>query len=290
MIFKKLLFTAILTVVSQALMAQGARISGTLTDSDGPIMMANVVERDANNRIVSAVQTDFNGNFSMQVKSTKNKLVFSYVGDKTQIVTIGNRTVFNIKLEAEGTQLQEVVIKAKRSSSGGLMISKKEVSVSQQTFDLENVKGMAFTSADEALQGEIAGLDIVSNSGNLGAGTSMRLRGVTSITGNANPLIVVDDKVFDNPDEDCDFANANEEQYASLLSVNVEDIASITVLKDAAATAVWGAQGSNGVIQITTKHGTRGKPRLNLSYKFTGTWQPKGYKLLNGDEYSMLMK
>ncbi|MDE6001898.1 MAG: SusC/RagA family TonB-linked outer membrane protein, partial [Prevotella sp.] len=225
-----------------------------------------------------------------QVKSTKNKLVFSYVGDKTQVVTIGNRTVFNIKLEAEGTQLQEVVIKAKRSHSGGLMISKKEVSVSQQTFDLENVKGMAFTSADEALQGEIAGLDIVSNSGNLGAGTSMRLRGVTSISGNANPLIVVDDKVFDNPDEDFDFANANEEQYASLLSVNVEDIASITVLKDAAATAVWGAQGSNGVILITTKHGTRGKPRVNFSYKFTGTWQPKGYNLLDGDSYTMLLK
>ena len=290
MTIKKILFTALLAIVSQTLMAQGIRISGTLTDNDGPIMMANVVERDANNRIVSAVQTDFNGNFSMQVKSTKNKLVFSYVGDKTQVVTIGNKTVFNIKLEPEGTQLQEVVVKAKRGSSGGLMISKKEISVSQQTFDLENVKGLAFTSADEALQGEIAGLDIVSNSGNLGAGTSMRLRGVTSITGDANPLIVVDDKIFDNPDENFDFANANEEQYASLLSVNVEDIASITVLKDAAATAVWGSRGSNGVLVITTKHGMRGKPRVDFSYKFTGTWQPAGYTLLNGDEYSMLMK
>ena len=290
MTIKKILFTALLAIVSQTLMAQGVRVSGTLTDNDGPIMMANVVERDANNRIVSAVQTDFNGNFSMQVKSTKNKLVFSYVGDKTQIVTIGNKTVFNIKLEPEGTQLQEVVVKAKRGNSGGLMISKKEISVSQQTFDLDNVKGMAFTSADEALQGEIAGLDIVANSGNLGAGTSMRLRGVTSISGDANPLIVVDDKIFDNPDENFDFANANEEQYASLLSVNVEDIANIAVLKDAAATAVWGSRGSNGVLVITTKHGTRGKPRIDFSYKFTGTWQPDGYTLLNGDEYSMLMK
>ena len=290
MTIKKILFAALLAITCQTMMAQGIRVSGTLTDNDGPIMMANVVERDANNRIVSAVQTDFNGNFSMQVKSTKNKLVFSYVGDKTQVVTIGNKTVFNIKLEPEGTQLQEVVVKAKRGSSGGLMISKKEISVSQQTFDLESVKGMAFTSADEALQGEIAGLDIVSNSGNLGAGTSMRLRGVTSITGDANPLIVVDDKIFDNPDENFDFANANEEQYASLLSVNVEDIASITVLKDAAATAVWGSRGSNGVLVITTKHGVRGKPRVDFSYKFTGTWQPDGYTLLNGDEYSMLMK
>ena len=290
MTIKKILFTALLAVISQTLMAQGIRVSGTLSDNDGPIMMANVVERDANNRIVSATQTDFNGNFSMQVKSNKNKLVFSYVGDKTQVVTIGNKTVFNIKLEPEGTQLQEVVVKAKRGSSGGLMISKKEISVSQQALNMENIEGLAFTSADEALQGEIAGLDIVANSGNLGAGTSMRLRGVTSITGDANPLIVVDDKIFDNPDENFDFANANEEQYASLLSVNVDDIASITVLKDAAATAVWGSRGSNGVLLITTKHGSRGKPRLNFSYKFTGTWQPKGYTLLDGDSYTMLLK
>ena len=290
MTIKKILFTVLLTIFCQGLMAQGVRISGTLSDSEGPIMMGNVVERDANNRIVSATQTDFNGNFSMTVKSTKNKLVFSYVGDKPKVITIGNQTVFKVKLDPENTQLKEVVVQSKRSNTGGLMMQKKEIAVSQQSMNMENIEGLAFTSADEALQGEIAGLDIVSNSGNLGAGTSMRLRGVTTISGDANPLIVVDDKIFDNPDADFDFANANEEQYASLLSVNVEDIASITVLKDAAATAVWGSQGSNGVLLITTKHGTRGKPRVNFSYKFTGTWQPDGYKLLNGDDYTMLMK
>src|SRR5574344_1701117 len=118
----------------------------------------------------------------------------------------------------------------------------------------------------------------------------MRLRGVTTINGNANPLIVVDDKIFDNPDDNFDFTNANEEQYASLLSVNVEDIASITVLKDAAATAVWGSNGANGVLLITTKRGARGKTRVNFSYKFTGTWMPDGYNLLSGDDYTMLMK
>ena len=290
MITKKILITALLCIFSLGLAAQGVRISGTLSDKEGPVMMGNVVERDANNRIVSATQTDFNGNFSMQIKSTKNKLVFSYVGDKTKVMSIGNQTVFKVTLDPEDTQLKEVVVKSKRSSSGGLMISKKELSTSQQALNMENVEGLAFTSADEALQGEIAGLDIVANSGNLGAGTTMRLRGVTTITGDANPLIVVDDKIFDNPDENFDFQNANEEQYASLLSVNVDDIASITVLKDAAATAVWGAQGSNGVLLITTKHGVRGKPRLNFSYKFTGTWQPDGYTLLDGDSYSMLMK
>ena len=287
---KKFLLMALFCAVSQIMMAQGTRISGTLSDSDGPIMMGNVVERDANNRIVSATQTDFNGNFSMQIKSTKNKLVFSYVGDKTKVVPIGTQTTFKIVLQPENTVLKEVTVKGKRTSSGGLSIPKREVSVVQQTMNMESVEGLSFTSADEALQGEIAGLDIVSNSGNLGAGTQMRLRGVTTINGNANPLIVVDDKIFDNPDEDFDFANANEEQYASLLSVNVEDIAKIDVLKDAAATAIWGKNGANGVIQITTKRGVRGKTRVGFTYKFKGTWQPDGYKLLNGDDYTMLMK
>ena len=276
---------------SHAAMAQGTRVSGTVSDEMGPVMMANVVERDGNNRIINATTTDFNGNFALAIKSPKNKLVISYVGNKTVTLPLnGKQKVFKIFMESE-TQLQEVVVKAvKKTDVGGLNIPVKEMTVATQTFNMEDVEGLAFTSADEALQGEIAGLDIVANSGNLGAGTQMRLRGVTTINGDANPLIVVDDKIFDNPDESFDFANATEEQYASLLSVNVDDIAKIDVLKDAAATAVWGAYGANGVIQITTKRGIRGKTKVNASYKFTGTWMPKGYKLLNGDDYTMLMK
>ena len=286
---KKVIIVALLCVISQMAMAQGIRISGTLSDSEGLVMMGNVSEIDANNRIVSNTQTDFNGNFSMTVKSGKNKLKFSYVGDRDKVVTIGSQTVFKIKLDP-ATQLKEVKVVGRRGNSGGLMLQKKEIAVSQQTMNMSEVEGLAFTSADEALQGEIAGLDIVANSGNLGAGTQMRLRGVSTLSANANPLIVVDDKIFDNPDENFDYANADEEQYSSLLSVNVEDIASITVLKDAAATAVWGSRGSNGVIQITTKRGVRGKPKVNFSYKFTGTWQRDDYTLLNGDDYTMLMK
>lgn len=271
-------------------MAQSKVISGTVEDALGPVMMANVTERDGNNRIVNATQTDMMGNFSMEIKNPKNKLVISYVGSKTQTLAIGDKTTFAIKLEDEKTTLNEVTIRGRRTNSGGLNINKKEITTAQQVFDLTEVEGMAFTSADEALQGEIAGLDIVSNSGNLGSGTTMRLRGVTTINGNAEPLIVVDDKIFDNPDQNFDFTAPTEEDYASLLSVNVEDIANISVLKDAAATAIWGSKGANGVIMITTKRGSRGKPSVNFSYKFTGTWQPKGYTLLNGDDYSMLLK
>ncbi len=286
----KILLTLLFAVIAQTMWAQSRVISGTVEDSMGPIMMANVVERDANNRIVSATQTDMMGNFSMEIKNPKNKLVISYVGNKTKIITIGSQTTFNIKLDNEDTSLAEVVVKGRRTSSGGLNIDKREISVSQQTFSMDQVEGMAFTSADEALQGEIAGLDIVNNSGNLGAGTSMRMRGVSTLSGSAEPLIVVDDKIFEYDKADFDPENIDEEAFSSLLAVSVDDIADIKVLKDAAATAIWGSQGANGVIMITTKRGARGKPKVTLGYKFTGTWMPAGYDLLNGDNYTMMLK
>ena len=286
----KILLTLLLCVFTQLVMAQERVVSGTVEDSMGPVMMANVTERDGNNRIVNAVQTDMMGNFSMPVKNPKNKIVISYVGAKTYSKVIGDQTVFNVKLEDEKTTLSEVTVRGKRTNSGGLNINKKEISLTQQSFDMAEVEGMAFTSADEALQGSIAGLDIVTNSGNLGSGTSMRLRGVSTFSGSAEPLIVVDDKIFEYDTNDIDIENADEEAFSSLLAVSVDDIASITVLKDAAATAIWGSKGANGVIQITTKRGSRGKPRISLGYKFTGTWMPSGYTLLNGDNYTMMLK
>ncbi len=286
----RILLTLLFFSIAHMAMAQGIVISGTVEDSMGPVMMANVIERDGNNRIISATQTDMMGNFSMQIKNPKNKLVVSYVGSKTKVLPIGTKTSFVIKLEEDKTTLAEVTVKGKRQASGGLNIDQREISVSQQTMSMADVEGMAFTSADEALQGEIAGLDIVSNSGNLGAGTSMRLRGVSTLSGSAEPLIVVDDKIFEYNTGDIDFESADEEAFSSLLAVSVDDIASITVLKDAAATAIWGSQGANGVIQITTKRGQRGKPRVNIGYKFTGTWMPSGYDLLNGDNYTMMLK
>ena len=289
--YKRLLISLLFIIchISFAV-AQETRISGTVSDAMGPIMMCNVVEIDNNNRIVSNAQTDFNGNFSMTVKNPKNKLSISYVGYKTVTLPIGSRTKFVVKMQ-DATQIKEVTIVAKRKfNQGGLAIPEKEVSVASQTFNMSEVEGLAFTSADEALQGQIAGLDIVSNSGNLGSGTTMRLRGVTSINGDSNPLIVVDDNIFDNPDANFDFQNANEETYASLLSVNPTDIEDIQVLKDAAATAIWGSRGANGVIAIRTKRGARGDVRVDYSLRLQTSWQPKGYNLLSGDDYTMMLK
>ena len=271
--------------------AQEQRISGVVNDDMGPVIGCNVVEKDANNRNVNATITDINGNFNMTIKNPKNKLVVTFVGCKPYTTVIGSRTSFNITLKSE-TALKEVTVVAKsRFRGNGLSIPKNEVSVATQTMNMINVEGLSFTSADEALQGQIAGLDIVANSGNLGAGTTMRMRGVTTINGSSEPLIVVDGNIMDVPDaKDVDFSTATEETYSSLLSINVNDIESIDVMKDAAATAIWGSRGANGVISIKTKRGSRGKIRVDYSYSLQGTWQPSGYNLLTGDEYTMLMK
>lgn len=267
------------------------RISGNVyCAEDGAIIGANVVEIDANNRIVEATVTDFNGNFSLTVKHVNDRLKISYIGYETQVLPIGGKRSFKVLMK-NTTTIKELVVNARKvTRTSGLVIPDREVSVAQQTFKMSDVEGLSFTSADEALQGKISGLDIVFNSGNLGAGTSMRLRGVSTINGNAEPLIVVDGQIFENPDQSFDFTNANEESFAQLLTVNPEDIESITVKKDAGATAMWGSRGANGVIEITTRHGARGKTKVEYSYRYTGNWQPKGYDMLSGDDYTMMLK
>lgn len=284
-----MLFACFCTI-SKAQVAAGDVISGNVSDDIEPLMMVNVVEIDKNNRIVAHGVTDINGNFSFRCVSPKNRLKISYIGCQTQILPI-NKKYFKVKL-ASATQLKEVVIKStKKTNTSGLAIPVTEISAATQTISMKEFEGLGMTSVDEALQGRISGLDIVANSGNLGAGTTMRLRGVSTINGNADPLIVVNGNVWTNDaNADFDYTNANEEKFAELLNVNPEDIEEITVLKDAAATAIWGSQGANGVIEIRTKRGKRGKTSVQYSYRFTGSWQPEGYKLLNGDDYTMYLK
>ena len=278
-----------LSIVSSFAQQAGDIISGTVTDAFGPVMMANVVEIDAANRIVASAVTDMSGNFSFRLKNPKDKLRVTYVGYKTVTLPF-NKTKFNIAMQ-DATQIKEVTITSKKRPAGsGLSIPVDEISTSQQSISMSEFEGLSMTTVDEALQGRIAGLDIVANSGNLGSGTSMRLRGVSSIQGSSEPLIVVDGNVWETNVNDLDLSSANEEKFAELLNVNPEDIESISVLKDAAATAIWGSQGSNGVIEIKTKRGVRGKTRVSYSFRLTGTYQPNGYKLLNGDEYTMLLK
>ena len=269
------------------------RVTGRVwSKADGAIIMANVVEKDKNNRNVSATTTDANGNFSLAIKSTANRLQISYLGYVTQLVPIGETTKFNIEMHDKNTLKEATVTVKRKIKSNGLIIPEREISSAQQSLDMDQMEGLSFETAGEALQGQIAGLDIVSTSGNLGSGTSMRLRGTSSINGNQEPLIVVDGYIQEDFNtSELDLNNMeNEEQFATLLQVNPEDIKTIKVLKDAAATAIWGSRGSNGVIEITTRRGARGKTKVNFSYRFSGSWQPEGMKMLDGDGYTMMLK
>ena len=271
--------------------AQTTSVSGTVSDEFDALMGASVCEVDANGRIINASLTDINGHFTMKIKDRKNKIRFSYVGCQTQTMAI-NRATYTVKLSS-ATVMKEVTVKGKRRiNGGGLAIPERESSMAQQSLSMKDVEGLSFTTVDEALQGRISGLDIVSNSGNLGSGSTMRLRGSASISSavDANPLIVVNGNEWNVDMSDFDVTTANDEKFAQLLNVNPEDIEDVTILKDAAATAIYGSRGANGFIEIKTKRGVRGAPRLSYSLRLTGTYQPQGYKMLNGDAYTMLLK
>ena len=283
---------ALMAVTALSALAQEiTSVHGNVSDDTGPLMGATVCEIDGNGRIIESAVTDLNGNFTMKVRNPKDKIRFSYVGMKTITQPI-NKTNFKIVM-TDNTTIAPVTIQSKRRVQGnGLPIPQREVANATQTFSMKDVEGLAFTTIDEAITGRIAGLDIIGNSGDLGSGSTMRLRGASSLSTltDANPLIVVDGNVRQVDLNNFDLNSANNEKFAELLNINPEDISDIRVLKDAAATAIYGSQGGNGVIELTTKRGVRGKPRLQYSLKLTGTYQPKGYNLLNGDDYTMLLK
>jgi TonB-linked SusC/RagA family outer membrane protein len=288
------IFLTILLLVPNIVFAQEKVIQGTVTaESDGlPLIGATVVETDNTKRVINASVTDVNGHYVLKIKNPNNKLAISYIGYITTSKDIGNNKTINVKLSEDTKKIEEVVVTAeKKISDGTFAIPQKEISTAVQTINTKSLEGVQVTSIDDALQGRIAGFDIVSNSGDPGSGTSMRIRGTTSINSNSQPLIVVNGIPYETEvDPSFDFATANQDQYATMLSINPDDIEEITVLKDASSTAVWGSKGANGVLVIKTKKGVTGKTRVQYSYRVTGATQPRGMSMLNGDDYTMLIK
>lgn len=288
-----LLFVAFNSITT-AQTASTVIVQGTVTARSNAetLVGVSVTEVDATNRIQSGAVTDDNGHYVIKVKNTSNKLIFGYLGYSKQSRTIGNTRTINVALEESQTTLKEVAVVGRKTySEGGFSIPQREISTAVQTINAKDFEGLQVGSIDEALQGRVAGLDIVSNSGDPGSGSTMRIRGTSSINANSEPLIVLNGVPYTvEIDENFDFANSNEEQYANMLSINPDDILEITVLKDAASTAVWGSKGANGVLMITTKKGTSGPTKVQYTYRFTRAVQPKGLNMLNGDDYTMMMK
>lgn len=269
-------------------------ITGTVTDAkfNEPIIGANVVLVNSQNRYVKGATTDLDGNYSLQVPENAKNLTLqvSYIGMKTVKVKYTGQTKSDFKLEdGSKTSLNEVTVTASRRDNMG--ITRMERTNSVQSINLSDiVESSPVTSIEDALQGQIAGLDI-SMGGDPGAKNTMQIRGTNTLNGDANPLIVVDGVPYDvSIDDDFDFSTANSEDFGALLNIAPANIESIDVLKDGAATAIYGSKGSNGVLLINTKKGAMGKTRFNFSTKWTIKQEPSSIPLLNGRQYTAMMQ
>ncbi|QKJ29759.1 SusC/RagA family TonB-linked outer membrane protein [Mucilaginibacter mali] len=276
---------------AQAQTADKILIKGRVIDSKDklPVIGATVTEQDKDKRTVSAQAADIDGNFALKISDVTHKLVISIIGYKTLTLDIGTRREFNVSMVSTTNDIAEVTITARAQTNNGtgLNIDKRDQTTSTVTLNAKDVETLQATTIDQAIQGRLPGVDIVSNSGDPGAGMSIKIRGTSSINGVSNPLIVVDGVPFDTSvPSDFNFATANNTQYADLLSIAPSDIEDISILKDAAATAVWGARAANGVLIIKTKRGKKGPPTISYTFKGTSTQQPGGIPLLSGDQYS----
>ena len=266
-------------------------VRGNILDGSGEAVIgATIVEYDKDRRIISGTVTDVNGNFQISVESQNALIVASCIGFKTQETLLNNRSTLNLILEAESIGIDEVVVTAVASNDPLTNISQRDQTSSRVKVDMLDTRHLGAVSAEEALQGQVAGLDIIAASGDPGSGSQIVIRGLGSI-GNSQPLIVVDGISMDiriNPD--FDFGTADQEDIGDLVSIAPQDIKSIEVLKDAASSAVWGSKGANGVLLIETYRGVKGRTRFDYQGKYTWSVDPPPIPMLNGDEYIMLQR
>lgn len=268
-------------------------VRGTVVDSNDnlPIPGATIVEQDNENRTVTGATADFDGGFAIRMKNPNNKLYISTIGYKSQTVNVNGRETIKIKLVSTIQELSSVVIKTEKKTNTGLMsIADRERTTSSVSINAAELAYTQAASIDEALQGRMAGVDITAASGDPGAGMQIRVRGTSSISGSSEPLVVVDGMPYETTiPQDFNFGTADDQGYAALLNIAPTDIETITILKDAAATAVWGSKAASGVILITTKRGTVGAPKITYTYKGSYAKLPPTIPMLNGDQYSQLI-
>ena len=267
-------------------------LRGIVRDNKETLTGATVYITNANQRVLSGVVTDENGEYTLPVPDLKDiSIVFSFIGYQSVTIPYKNQKVLNVTLKEEMNTLDEVVISVERVDRGLMGIPDKNSGVASQKIDMDDMKEMQVTSIEDALQGRMSNVDIVSMSGDPGSRSAIRIRGTSSLNASSEPLIVVDDIPYNTEIGDgFDFATANEEDYGALVNIAPSDIQSIEVLKDAAATAIWGSKGANGVLLITTKRGQRGKTRFSISQKIDYKREPAQISLLDGRQYVTMVQ
>ncbi len=276
MILKKLIF--LLVFLSGSMLYSQITVSGVISDAGGPVPGVNVIVRGTSNGAVS----DFDGNYTLDNVPEDGTIVFSYVGFKAQEVSVDGRTTINVTMQEDAAELEAVVV------IGYGSVRKQDVTGAVATVKPEDFNQGVQTSPDQLIQGRVAGVQVTAASGEPGAANNIRIRGTSSIRGGNNPLIVVDGVPLDGGDTSpgSDVGAGSSSSRNPLNFINPNDIASIDVLKDASATAIYGSRGSNGVVIITTKKGKSGKPQLDFSSTLGISTIANEYDLLSASEFS----
>ena len=263
----KWIYTLLLALSMQFSFSQEKTVSGVVSDGTGPVPGANVIVKGTKN----GVQTDFDGKYAIKAK-VGDVLVITFVGMQDATAKVGASNTINVKLQG-GNTLDEVVVVGYGTQK------KREITGSISQIKGESIKGLVTQSFDQQLAGRAAGVQITQNSGLIGSTPRIRIRGINSINSSTYPLIVVDGLPVQTGDLGGYAANN------ALADINPNDIESFEILKDGAASAIYGSRASNGVILITTKKGKEGK--TNFSYNtYTGIAQVADYlDLLGTDDF-----
>jgi len=275
----KKFYCLILLMLPITLMAQKT-ISGTVFgESSLPLPGASVLVKGTNNGTVS----DFDGQFTLQLDKTPSVLVVSYIGYETQEVPIINQSQITITLRVNQEQLDEVVV------IGYGSVNKKDLTGSVESVKINETAAQLNSTVDQLLQGRAVGVRVTQNAGSPGSGVSVKIRGVSSLRGNNEPLYVVDGVIIASAGEDTQNpsdGNSLQENQNGLNGINPRDIESIDILKDASATAIYGSRGANGVVIITTKKGKKEKATISSYLTTTVSAIDKKIKMLNGEEFA----
>lgn len=278
----KLFSCLVLMFLSISMVAQKVPVSGTVSDQTGPVIGASVIEKGTTN----GTMTDNDGHFTLTV-SKGAVIEISSIGYKTQEITVGAQTNFTVTLSEDNEFLDEVVVvgygSMKKSDLAGASVSMKE----------SDLKGSIISSLDQSLQGRAAGVTAVTTSGAPGSSSSIRVRGQATINANAEPLYVIDGVIVQGGgNTGADFGlgdalgNGKVSTISPLSTINPADIVSMEILKDASATAIYGAQGTNGVVLITTKHGKSGEAKFSYDGMVAMSRQAVRLNMMNLREYA----
>ena len=267
----------------QEIQQAAKKITGTVVDASGPVIGASVVVKGTSN----GVATDFDGNFTLNANPGQT-LVISYIGYLNKEVKISaNQTNYKITIEEDKQMLDEVVV------VGYGTMKKSDLAGASATMDEKAIKGSNITNIDQSFQGRVTGVTAVQTSGAPGSSSSIRVRGQATINAGAEPLYVVDGVIMQGGgNSGADFGlgdalgNGSVSTVSPLSTINPSDIVSMEILKDASATAIYGAQGANGVVLITTKRGKAGEAKFTYDGSVTVQRQTKRLDMLNLREFA----